>query len=324
MSPSDRSSSNNDPTTTAASTQIASGSATTWRRRLEKRGINSALLFVAPALLLYASFFAYPLILTVRLSFVKWDAISPPNFVGLENYVRLFLGQTHFFTALKNNLLWISLTVPLQILIGLPLALLLDRKLRGRQFFRTIFFSPIVLSGAVIGATFSFMLLPGVGIVNLMFAALGLDGLDRAWLADPKWALYAAIAVNVWRSFGFAMVLYLAGLQSINPEIIESATVDGTSTLQQSWYITIPLLRPTTATLILLGVIGGMREFELIWLLTQGGPARLTEVLGIMVYEESFKFGNFGLSSAIAVLMVIITLAITFGQLYLYFRGTKE
>ena len=305
-------------------TQTAAAPASPWRQRLAKRGLNSALLFIAPALFLYTAFFAYPLILTVRLSFVEWDAISPPVFVGLENYLKLFVGQTHFFTALKNNLLWIGLTVPLQIIIGLPLALALDRKLGARKFFRTVFFSPIVLSGAVIGATFSFMLLPGVGIVNLMFAAVGLDFLDRAWLADPQWALYAAIAVNVWRSFGFAMVLYLAGLQSINHEIIEAATVDGASTLQQSWHISIPLLRPTTATLILLGVIGGMREFELIWLLTQGGPARLTEVLGIMVYEESFKFGNFGLSSAIAVLMVIITLAITVVQLYLYFRGTKE
>jgi ABC-type sugar transport system permease subunit len=324
MSSPDQSSSNTDQGTTPAPTPTASASASSWRRRLASGGLNSALLFVAPPLLLYTAFFAYPLILTVRLSFVEWDAISPPVFVGLENYLKLFVGQTHFFTALKNNLLWIGLTVPLQIIIGLPLALALDRKLGARKFFRTVFFSPIVLSGAVIGATFSFMLLPGVGIVNLMFAAVGLDFLDRAWLADPQWALYAAIAVNVWRSFGFAMVLYLAGLQSINPEIIEAATVDGTSPLQQSWFITIPLLRPTTATLILLGVIGGMREFELIWLLTQGGPARLTEVLGIMVYEESFKFGNFGLSSAIAVLMVIITLAITLAQLYLYLRGTKE
>ena len=126
MSSPDQSSSNTDPGTTPAPTPTGSASASSWRRRLASGGLNSALLFVAPALLLYTAFFAYPLILTVRLSFFEWDAISPPRFVGLENYVSLFVGQTHFFTALKNNLLWIGLTVPLQIIIGLPLALVLD------------------------------------------------------------------------------------------------------------------------------------------------------------------------------------------------------
>jgi raffinose/stachyose/melibiose transport system permease protein len=276
------------------------------RRRGGGRNALTCVAFCAPALVLFAVFVAWPVIDTVRLGLYDWDGLDPQRtWIGLDNFRELFTDDEDVRRAIRNTIVWALVTVPLQIGIGLGLALLLDRKLRGRVVFRSIFFLPGVMSSVVIVFGWTWIYNPDIGVINGVFEALGMDGQD--WLGDPDAALWASMALQVWRYAGFSMLFYLAALVLIQPSLYEAARVDGASEWQQIRRITLPLLKPMSAVLLLLGLISALREFEVIWILTRGGPAHASELLSTQVFLNAFDEGRLGYASAIATVLLALT-----------------
>jgi ABC-type sugar transport system permease subunit len=271
--------------------------------RRSRRNVGFGLLFIAPALALFALFVAYPVIDTIRLSFYDWDGIQPTKtFVGLDNFRELVTQDPYFPRAVWNTLIWTGVTVPVQILVGLTLALVLDRQFRFRVWYRSIFFLPGVMSALIVSFAWGWIYNPEIGVINGFLRALG--GSGQAWLAEPDRALWASMALSVWRYSGFTMIFYLAGLQMISPTLYEAARVDGASWWMQLRRITLPLLMPMTALIGLLGLITALREFEVVYLLTRGGPAHATDLLSIQVYSQAFELSRAGYAAAISVFML--------------------
>lgn len=250
--------------------RYAPGALPRTRSRRSRRNLLAGLAFIAPALVLFALFVAYPVVDTIRLSLYDWDGVSPDKlFVGLGNFRELLESDLYFPRAVWNTLVWTGVTVPVQTLVGLSLALVLDRQLRRRVWYRSVFFLPGVMSALVVSFAWGWIYNPEIGVVNGFLRAVGLPG--QQWLAEPSKALWASMALSVWRYSGFWMVFYLAGLQLIPPTLYEAARVDGASGWMQLRRITLPLLMPMTALIGLLGLINALREFEVVYLLTRGG-----------------------------------------------------
>jgi len=269
---------------------------------------------VLPALLVTAGFLGYPIVRTVWLSFYDWNGLDPVmRFVGFGNYRELATQDPYFWTAVKNTLIWAAVTVPLELLIGLTLALLLDSGLRGRVIFRTIFFLPVVMSPVVIAIAWGAIYNPSYGFMNSLTRFLGLG--THGWLGDPNLALPAAMLASIWRYSGLIMIFYLAALQTIPGSLYEAATVDGASTWTRTRRITLPLLKPMTALLVLLGTIGALREFDMIWILTGGGPAHASDLLSTQVFSQSFTLFHAGYASSIATIMLLFTIILAVIQL---------
>ena len=289
------------------------------RVRLRRIGINDGMFFVLPAFLVYAGFVVYPIVETLRLSVFKWDGVHDQKFVAFANYVKMFTNDDIFWIGVRNTLYWMVVSVPLQLVLGLILALLLNQQLKGRTFYRSVFFSPATISIAVIAAVWGRILgPPNLGTFNEILALIGLGHFAHGWLGDVNTSIFAAIIVNTWRFVGFTMVLYLAALQSIPLEYYEASRVDGANVWAQIRYVTIPLLMPMTVTLTMLGVIRTMREFELLFVLTRGGPAHQSELVSLHIYNQAFLFAKFGYASSIAVVLMIATIILTIIQLRLY------
>jgi ABC-type sugar transport system permease subunit len=290
----------------------ASDSPSTPRRLeiLRRRGRDAAtgLAFITPALAIVAVFLAYPIYRTVRLGLYDWDGLSPTaRWIGLGNYHDLLHVDPFFWRAVRNTAVWAALTIPAELLVGLALALLLDRKLRFRVGFRTIFFLPAVLSPVVIGSAWNSMFTPDRGAFSQLMGLLGFNP-HNGWLGDPRLALYGAVIANTWRYSGLMMIFYLAALQTIPPSLYEAARVDGAPEWQQIRRITLPLLKPMTVLLVLLGSIGALREFDLMYILTGGGPAHASDLFSIQIFQEGFQFGRVGYASAIATILLGVTL----------------
>lgn len=268
--------------------------------------ISPGLLFVVPALIMVALFIVYPLVDTIRLSFFAWNGISATQeWVGVDNYIELLTNDPYFWTGVRNTLIWMAVSVPGQVLTGFFLADLLNRTIIGKIAFRSVFFLPAVMSSVVIAFAWSWIYNPDIGVATRMLQLFGQEG--QAWLGEPATALWAIILTSIWRYSGFIMVFYLAAMQMIPESVYEAARVDGASARQQRRHITWPILSPMTALLILLGSIGAIREFEIIWILTRGGPAHATDLLSIQVFDQAFNLSRQGYASAIAVVMLVWT-----------------
>jgi ABC-type sugar transport system permease subunit len=291
-------------------------------RRWKRRSVG--LVFIAPAAVLFALFIAYPVEETFRLSLFDWDGISPDKaWVGLANFGELFHRDPYFWHTVRNTVVWAVVTIPVTIVLGLALALMLDRKLRFRSVYRTAFFIPVVMSAVVIGAVWNWLYDPSFGLVNTALGWLGAGG-SRVWLADPALALWAAIVANVWRWTGLTMLFYLAALQTISPDLYQAARVDGASEWAQIRRITLPLLKPMTALLVLLGTIGAFKEFEIIYILTGGGPAHATDLLSIEIFNEGFKLSRSGYAAAISVVLLVATVLVSLVQLEYLGRKNRD
>ena len=264
-------------------------------------------MYVLPALALTALFIAYPIVATIRGSFLDWDGISGIKlWVGLDNYAEMLGGvDPYFWSAVRNTLLWVGVTVPAQIVIGMGMALLLNGAFRGRVIYRTVFFLPAILSSAVVAFAWGWVFNPEAGLATRLLQSVGFDG--QAWLIDQTSALAAAMTISVWRYMGFTMLFYLAAMQMIPKELYDAARVDGASWWKQAWHITIPLLRPMTALVSLLGVIGALKEFEIIYILTRGGPAHATDLISIQIFQKAFAEGRPGYAAALATSLMVIT-----------------
>ena len=274
-----------------------------WRKRLE------IIFFVAPALLLFAAFVVVPVIQAVRYSTYNWNGLGPmDNFVGLENYKNALRDQV-FTDAVMHNLIIIVLSIVIQLPLGLAIALLLNREMWGRGVMRVVVFAPYVLAEVVAGVVWLMLLQPG-GMVDATFDSIGLGNLTQLWLGDPDVALYTVMAVLTWKYLGLAIILFLAGLQGGSAELYEAGQLDGASWWQVQRWITIPLLGPTIRTWVFLSMIGALQLFDMVWILTQGGPANSTMTMATYLINQGTDRSLYGYASAVAVLLFGISLVL--------------
>lgn len=266
-------------------------------------------LFLIPAFLLYAVFFVYPFLYTFLLSFQQWNMISPERtFVGLSNYAALMQDEV-FWKSLRNTSLYLLMTLPISIAIGLGLALLLESLRRGRAVYRFVFYLPVVSSIAVIAIIWSLMYDYQSGIINKLLSFIGADGPN--WLSNSSTALWAVAIVGIWKSFGYEMLLYVSGLKAIDKGLYEAASIDGAGRWRRLVHLTLPLLSPITLFIIIMGVISSFQNFALIKIMTNGGPNNSSNVLVYQLYQEAFQFFSIGKAAAISVILFAIVLLIT-------------
>jgi multiple sugar transport system permease protein len=271
-----------------------------------------------PALALIGVFFFVPVAAAFLLSLTDFDVYglarpSTVRVVGLANYGRL-LADPRFWTALRNTLVFVAIGGPLGIVVSLAAALAVDaRATRWKPFFRTALFVPVVTTLVAVAIVWRFLYHPRTGLADAGLAALGLGRID--WLGDPRWALPAIVVLSVWKSFGFNMLIFLAGLQSIPQVLYEAARLDGAGPWSRFRRVTLPLLGPTTAFVAVTTTIGGLQLFAEPYVMTQGGPGDSTLSIVLFMYEEGFRWWNLGYAAAIAFVLFAIILAVTGAQL---------
>ena len=265
-------------------------------------------LWVLPALTVYGIFKLYPLVSGLQMSLLRWDGIEEPRYIGLRNFEKI-LSDPMTGTVLMNNVHYAVGTVVGKIVLSLLLAILLHQALKGRTFYRTSLFMPVVMSFVVVGVLWSWLFNPQFGLINSFLRGLGLDFLVQDWLGDAAVALNSLILVDIWKWYGFHMVIFLAGLQSIPDELYEAARIDGASVWQQFRHVTLPMLQPVMIVNVTISVMGAFNVFDIPFIMTAGGPANATNVMALHIYIRGFKFYRFGFSAALSyVLLVIVTL----------------
>lgn len=300
-------------------------SATTQEKIPSRRPIRwddqvSPYLFILPATILFILFVVYPVAYNFRVGLYQWDGINPNmEFIGVDNYLTA-LKDPFVHTALRNSLAWFFTTVLIQAALGLFIAVALEKGFKGSTIFRSVILIPVALAPALTATVFRIMLEPSYGQINEFLRMIGLSALTQQWLADPKLAFWCVVAVNIWIWTGFSMVMYQAGLQAIPEELAEAALLDGANAWQQFWRVTFPLLKGTHASLLILGAIGTLKTFDIVYLMTGGGPFHASEMPSNYIFTKSFLESKFGYGSALSVLLLLVSLAVTIIQLRLYRR----
>lgn len=272
-------------------------------------------------MLLFVGFVLVPIGLAVYYSLYEWTGFTAAEkFIGLDNYWLALSGPV-FQQAVGHNLIIVGLSLVVQLPISIGMALLLNRKLRGRSFIRLVVFAPYVLAEATTAVCWMLILQPE-GFVDQMMRAVGLGGLVQLWLADPGMVLYTLFVVITWKYIGFGIILLLAGLQGIGPELREAASLDGATAWQTTRYVLIPLLGPTIRIWIFLSVIGSLQLFDLVWIMTLGGPANASTTMATYLIDHGFKRYEFGYGSAVAVILFMI--CFVFALLYQRFALRRD
>ncbi|NYB31361.1 carbohydrate ABC transporter permease [Pantoea agglomerans] len=278
-------------------------------------------LYVLPAVLVYAVFLLSPLLASLGISFTEWDGTSLPVFSGVSNYLRMFSDPV-FWIALGNNAILMLFYTLLPIGVGLLLCSFLHdtRNNSERSVLRILFFLPYIMPMAVLGVVWRWLYNPAFGPIDQILRAIGLPQLALSWLGDFTWALPAVGLVATWYFFGFCLVLFMAGLQRMDPSLLEAADLDGSSRRQKFMRITLPGLRPELRIALLLTVIASLKAFDLVYVMTQGGPGTSTMVTNIFMYKQGFDLHYFGYASSVAVFSMVIVLGIN----YLIHLALKE
>jgi raffinose/stachyose/melibiose transport system permease protein len=286
-----------------------------WRQRLELS------ILLGPAAILFVGFVILPIAVAVYYSFFKWNGFGPLNdVIGFDNYKRAF-SDSVFISGIEHNLIIAGLSLVIQLPLSIAIALLINRKMRGRGFLRLVVFAPYVLSAAVTAVTWSLMLQPG-GFVDSLFKNTGAGSWVQAWLGDPKIALYTIFVVATWQYMGFGIVLLLAGLQGIPGELREAAALDGATPWQTTRMVILPLLGPTIRIWIFLSMIGSLQLFDLPWIMTNGGPANATTTMATYLIDKGFHSYEFGYGSAVAVILFLF--CFIFAVLYQRFALRRD
>ncbi len=271
----------------------------------------TAWLLVVPAAAVFAFYITYPLIHTVVLSAYSWSALSPVRtFRGLGNYIEL-AGDPILRTALINNGLWILLSLVIQLPLAMLLAVGIGSALRRHRVLRTIFFSPLIIPAVAVGLIWTLFYDPHFGALNAMLDGLGLEAWTAGWLGDRSLATLCIIAVSCWRFTGFHMMILLAGLQAIPDDIYEAALIDGANSWQTFRHVTLPLMKRIILVDALLITVGSVKIFDLIWVMTRGGPSNASEVLATYMFRMAFSDDRMGYAAAIATVMMVLTMIAT-------------
>ncbi|HMR31091.1 MAG TPA: sugar ABC transporter permease [Geminicoccaceae bacterium] len=288
------------------------------RRQLQK--VLIAYSFIAPNFIGFAVFTLGPILFAFVLAFMHWDGSNPITFAGLDNFWRLFSDRA-FIAAFWNTVIYTLFSVPLTLACALALAVVLNRKIFGRDFFRTVMFFPYVASLVAVAVVWNMLFNPEMGPINMVLYTLGIDPSDLpGWAADKHWAMVTVILFGIWKNMGYYMVIYLAGLQGINSELYEAADLDGANAWQQFWFVTVPQLGPTTFFVTIMLTIQSFKVFDQIYMITQGGPGTSTLVLVYHIYNEAFISWDLGYSSMVALVLFLLVLAVTIVQ----FRRSSE
>lgn len=265
-------------------------------------------LMIFPAIALYSLFFIYPMLTSFYYGVTDWNGLNEPRFVGLGNFSAA-LADAGFRNAIRNNLIFIAVSVFVQIPLIVVFALLISSVKRLKRFYKTTVFLPAILSTSVIGILWGFMYNPEVGIVNHAVRLLGFDTIY--WLADPKWALPAILIVNAWQWMGFFIVLILAAILGIPQEIEDAAKIDGAGGLQRAIRVTVPLIMPVISVVIMLSIAGAMKVVDIVLVMTGGGPAGATEVMASYMVTKAINYGEYGYGTALAILIFAMALLLT-------------
>jgi raffinose/stachyose/melibiose transport system permease protein len=257
--------------------------------------------FILPGAVVFTVLFLVPTVASFWFSLTRWDLFTA-QFIGLENF-RQFFSEPFLLQGLVNTLIYAVVTSGTKTVIGLLLAVLLTSGIFAQGLLRTVIFFPVLVSFIGVGFTFTALMHPTRGAINVALAAIGIDG--PGWLTDPALALFSIAFVDLWKGVGLATLIYIAGLATISPDYYEAARIDGATRPQMFWRVTVPLVRPATVTVITLSLIGGLRSFDLIWAMTRGGPGFSSDVLASVIYKQ-YQAGFYGLSTAGNVILFLL------------------
>lgn len=274
---------------------------------------------MVPALIMVLVFLIAPVIFVIYASFTDWDLLHPMKFVGLKNYIKIFT-DPNLLISTRNTLLWVALILIIPMLLGLILAVFIKNVWFSKQI-KSIFYIPLAMSGAGIGIIWNWIF-SRTGLVNSVLISLGVLAAPTSWLLNIPHNTFAMAIATTWQITGLNMILFLMGLQNIQPEVLEAAKIDGANEWKSFISIILPLLKPITTIVIILNIIGSFKIFDIIWVMTAGGPARSSETLAVSMYKESFSLYKMGYGSSIAVLLSFIIFAI--GIVYLRIVGREK
>lgn len=267
-------------------------------------------LFLVPGLTVFLVFYFVPILMTAYYSFQKWDGINPMAFVGLDNYTKMFTADKSFWKAVWNSVAFLLTGVFVQLPLSFGLALLVSRKMKGRKWFRNIYFFPVVMSTTMVSLLWVKIYDPNIGMLNTLLEAVHLGSWAQAWLGDTKTALLSVLIVTTWHYVGYNMLILFAGIQGISEQYYEAAKLDGAVGWKAVRYITLPLLSDVLRICVVLNVIYALKTFESVYVMTNGGPLHSTTMIALKMFQEAFLKQNFGYGSALAVFMVLECLII--------------
>lgn len=279
----------------------------TWFRKSHRTGYA----FVLPYVIFFLAFVAYPLLFSFFLIFHRWNIVSPMEWVGLKNFSRLF-ADPQFARSVVNTLVFLCIHIPLQIVIALVLALVLNQRMKGRGFFRAIFFLPVVVSGVAVTILWQQLYSFDYGVLNTILRNMGLPSVP--WLINAKFAMPSIALMATWKNVGIYIVLFLAGLQNIPLELYEAASLDGATSMRKFMHITLPMLNPTIVVIVVLSTIGGFSLFIEPYVLTGGGPMQSTLSGMLYIYNQAFYFGHMGYAATLGFVYALIILLVVLLQ----------
>lgn len=289
----------------------------TWTKKTKKWRPGYAFWFILPSFVLYTAFVMWPTISSVNLSFTSWDGINPEvRYIGFDNFKEI-RDNPRVHNALKNSILLAAALVILENIVALGLAILVDKVRWFKNLFRSIFYFPVLMSGIIMGFIWMIMLNYNFGVANQLLDAIGLGSWKVDWLGNPDYAMGAIILSTVWKAAGYYMIIYLAGLQGIPQELLEAASIDGAGKWKQFIHITFPLLAGATTVCVMLSMIGSLKMFDQIAVMTNGGPGFETETLTYIIYKVAFGEGRQGFGTALALVLFVLILIISLIQIKL-------
>jgi multiple sugar transport system permease protein len=286
---------------------------------MRRREELTAWLFISPIVLGILIFQLYPTLFSLYISFTQWNLLSwPPKWIGVANYVTLFTTDRFFAKTMANTATYAGWTVVAGLALGLFFAVLLNQEIRGKYLYRAIYFVPVVAPTVAVALLWQILYDPNFGVFNGLLRMIGVHGPN--WLGNTTWAMRSIIFEAIWAGLGFTILIFLAGLQGISQEYYEAAEIDGANAVQKFFFITMPLLSPTTFFLLVTGVIGSFQVFDIPFVMTGGGPANATQMVVMYLYNNAFTIQKMGLASAVAFMVFVVIIILTF----LNFRISKR
>jgi len=268
-------------------------------------------LFILPSMVLVFVFVLLPVITSFGISLTKWNVFGNPSFIGLENYQKIFTNQLALFTF-KNTFIFSFISIPITVLLSLLLAIALNQKIKGIAFYRTSYYLPVISASVAVSLVFLWIFDTNYGLLNQALSLVGLDPVG--WLTNPHIALYSVILVSVWRGLGFNMIIFLAAIQDIPQYLYDAANIDGANKRQTFFSIILPLVSPSIFFTLITGIINSFQSFDLVYSMTQGGPARATYLIGYLIWKEAFDYLHMGYGAALSFVLFFIILIFTLIQ----------
>lgn len=282
------------------------------RRNLRRRTVVAAYGFLLPNLAGFLVFTFLPVLAALLISFTNWDLLRPAQWVGLENYQRLW-GDATFHLVLRNTSVYVLGTVPVQMILALLVAMALNQRIPGRTFFRAAYFMPVVASTVAVALVWRWIFHADFGLLNSALYLIGVDD-PPSWLSSTRWAMPAIIIMSIWQQLGFSMVLFLAGLQSVPQHLYEAAKIDGARAFDRFRHITVPMLSSTTFFVLVISVINSFQVFDQAFIMTEGGPANATNTIVFHIYRYAFQFFQMGYAAAMAWVLFALIFVVTIVQ----------